>query len=130
MMEKKIKDIIHMLSQDKRKCERVELAVMVYYRFPGGLDWQGPFVSVNIGGNGISFILGEEIAKHAELELKIVLPQDPQRPIEVRGEVIWTSHMDERYRLGIRFAKMKEDDRRRFVSYICDTILATYLKDK
>ena len=85
---------------------------------------------MNISGHGISFILGKEIAKRSEVELKIVLPQDPQRPIEVKGDVIWSSPVDGRYRLGVRFFKMKEVDRRRFVSYICDTILASYLKKK
>jgi c-di-GMP-binding flagellar brake protein YcgR len=129
-MEKKIEEIVRLLSQDKRKSERIELAVIVYYRFPREAEWQGPFNAVNIGGHGLSFILGKELAKHTELDLKIVLPQDPQRPIEVRGEVIWANPCDDRYRLGVRFFKMKEDDRRRFVSYICDAILATYAKDK
>lgn len=129
-MEKNIEEIIHLLSQDKRKSERVELAVSVYYRSPGEVDWQGPFTAVNISGHGISFIMNQEIAKHAEVELKIVLPQAPQRPIEVKGDVIWVSPQDGRFRLGVRFFRMKEDDRRRFVSYICDTILASYLKKK
>jgi c-di-GMP-binding flagellar brake protein YcgR len=129
-MGKKIEEIARLLSQDKRESERLGLAVSVYYRSPGESNWQGPFTAVNIGGNGISFILAKEIAKHTELDLKIVLPQDPQRPIEVRGEVIWANPVDGRYRLGIRFFKMQEDDRRRFVSYICDNILVTYLKDK
>jgi len=129
-MKKKIEDIVRMLSQEKRKSERLELAVSVYYRPPGEVDWHGPYTAVNISGHGISFILGKEIGKHTEIELKIVLPQDPQRPIEVNGEVIWASVFEGRYRLGVRFFKMKEDDRRRFVSYICDTILVTYLKDR
>lgn len=129
-MEKKIEEIVRLLSQDKRKSERLELAVTVYYRFPGETDWQGPTTAVNIGGYGLSIILGKEIAKLAKLDLKIVLPQGPQRPIEVEGEVVWVNPAEGRYRLGIRFFKMKEDERRRFVSYICDNILVTYSKDK
>ena len=129
-MRKKITEIVRMMSQDKRKSERVELAVILYYRLTGEAEWQGPHAAVNISGHGISFILSKEIAKLTEVDLKIVLPQDPQRPIEVKGEVIWVSPFGGRYRLGVRFFKMKEDDRRRFVSYICDTILVTYLKDK
>jgi c-di-GMP-binding flagellar brake protein YcgR len=129
-MEKKVEEIVRLLRQDKRKCERVELAVTVYYRLPGEAEWHGPFSAVNIGGTGLSFILGKEIAKRSEIELRMVLPQDPQRPIEVKGEVVWGSPFDNRYRLGVRFFKMREDDRRRFVSYICDTIMVTYLKDK
>ncbi len=129
-MGKKFEEIVRLLQQDKRKCERVELAVIVYYRLPGYTEWQGPFSSVNIGGSGLSFILGKEIAKHAEIELRIILPQDPQRPIEVKGEVVWVSPFENRYRLGIRFFKMREDDRRRFISHICDTIMVTYSKDK
>lgn len=129
-MEKKIEEIVRLLRQDKRKCERVELSVIVYYRFPDEVDWHGPFTSVNIGGNGISFILSKEIPAHTELNLRLVLPQDPQRPIEVRGEIVWVNPFNDRYRLGVRFFKMREDDRRRFVSYICDTIMVTYLKDK
>jgi c-di-GMP-binding flagellar brake protein YcgR len=129
-MEKKIEEIIQLLSQDKRKTERVELAVSVYYRLPGEADWHGPYTAVNISGHGISFIQGQEIAKRSELELKIVLPQDPQRPIELKGDVVWSSPVDGRFRLGVRFFKMKEEDRRRFVSFICDTILTSYLKKK
>jgi len=129
-MDKKVKEIIRLLSQDKRKSERVDVAVIVYYRYPGGLEWLGPFTSVNISGHGISFVQGQEIAKRSELELKIVLPQDPQRPIELRGDVVWSSPADGRFRLGVRFFKMKEVDRRRFVSFICDTILNSYLKKK
>lgn len=129
-MDKKVKEIIHLLSQDKRKSERVDLAVIVYYRFPGGLEWLGPFTSANISGHGISFILGEKIAERTELELKIVLPDEPQRPIKVKGKVIWIAPLQDRYRLGMQFSQMNQDDRRRFVTYICDSILASYKKDE
>lgn len=129
-MKKKIEEIARLINRDKRQADRLELAVTVYYRFPGQADWQGPHTAANIGGNGLSFSLAKEIDKHAELDLKIVLPQEPQRPIEVKGEVIWVNPSDGRYRLGIRFFKMQEDDRRRFVSYICDSILVTYAKDE
>jgi c-di-GMP-binding flagellar brake protein YcgR len=129
-MEKKIEEIIQILRQDKRKCERVELAVIVYYRSPGELDWHGPFKAVNIGGGGISFILSKNIAKATELELRLVLPQEPQRPIELKAEVVWTTPLEGRFRLGLRFFKMREDDRRRFVAHICDTILAAYTKEE
>ncbi len=127
---KKVEEIARLIKLDKRKFERLELDVSVYYRYPGEIDWLGPFTASNIGGNGLSIVLAKEIEKHAELELKIFLPQKPERPIEVRGEVIWINPVEGRFNLGIRFLKMQEDDRRIFVAYICDSIMLTYLKEK
>jgi len=126
MESNRIKSLI---SQDKRKSDRLNLSLKIFYKLSSSSKWIGPLLVENIGGDGLKLSSRIKLEKDTGINLKIELPRDPQ-PITVKGKVVWCEekslkHPD--YSIGIEFSKMRSRDRKKFVKYIGKNILIEYL---
>ncbi|MBN2483166.1 MAG: PilZ domain-containing protein [Candidatus Omnitrophica bacterium] len=128
-----IEKIKKLFIKDKRRSERLILPVTIDYSLknpPTESSWTGPITTDDIGGGGLRFNAATKFKKGALLNLRIHLPHRVD-PMYVQSEVVWyaKSGEDEKtpYFIGVEFRKMKADDRREYVNFICDKILTNYL---
>jgi c-di-GMP-binding flagellar brake protein YcgR len=87
-------------------------------------------VTCNISPGGLMFESEGNIAKGSELKIDIHQPVDSDKKmifsIPVKAKVIWTKKIDKihfergenRYKIGIKFLRIKEKDRKRIAGYI------------
>jgi CheY-like chemotaxis protein len=95
---------------DRRAYVRLDSVLEVDYRVKQG---QGPFTpslskSQNIAPGGINFIVPEDIAPGAILELTIRIQGD-DRACKAVGEVVWAKESQDKpgyYEIGIKFTKI------------------------
>lgn len=82
--------------------------------------------TINVSGGGIlinavslpAYTLADLIQQTAKLSIEIFLPEE--EPIKAMGEVVWVTrdHRSEgNYGIGVKFTKISEHDRKRFVKY-------------
>jgi len=122
---KKLKDL---LSSDTRITDRIYFPLPLFYKTSSDAAWKLPLAVHDISGGGLNFHSPEKIPKGTILALKIELP-DKGTPIEFKSEVIWCNASPPRhdYHMGVRFYKMDDEDRRRYVTFICENILKKHL---
>ncbi|VAX35408.1 hypothetical protein MNBD_UNCLBAC01-832 [hydrothermal vent metagenome] len=127
------------LSSDKRKSDRMQLPVKLSYALGDSLEilpkeWIDPLEVIDIGGEGAKFLSEKSIKKDTSLILKINLP-NYDKPIILTSEIIWSkkenieTSTDSAFSVGIKFNKMHYKDRKKFVSYLSDSILGLHLDD-
>ena len=126
-----------LLSEDKRKANRLALPIKIFYLLPNETKKIGPVTIVDIGGGGVRFQSKERIKKDTVIDLKIYLPHRSS-PVAVKAEVIWCKKVPspkkkraktsrDIYGIGVRFRKMNYKNRREFVGFICENILSIHL---
>ena len=133
--------IREIISNDKRKCERLDLEIEVLYSLYKGAslpeEWVGPFVIDNICGDGLSLSIDKQMEKNTGLHVKIRICSESD-PIHCYGKVVWckesiSSEMVKDIKtihpfvIGVQFDEVHENDKKRFVNYISDQILSKYL---
>ncbi|OPX30414.1 MAG: hypothetical protein B1H08_01795 [Candidatus Omnitrophica bacterium 4484_171] len=125
----KLDKIKSLVSQDKRKSDRLNLSLRIFYKLPSSSEWTGPLLVENIGGDGLKLNSKIKLKKDTEINLKIELPHEPQ-PITVKGKIVWCREKSPNlsgYSIGIEFSKMHPRDRRKFIKYIGKNILIEQL---
>jgi hypothetical protein len=129
-------DIQDFLSSDKRKHERLALPIAVFYALKAKADersmaWMTPVEVVDIGGHGMKIRSPHTLTTGTVLDLKIDF-SDGSSPIVFTGEVAWSSQCPDTkiYCIGVKFYKMQHEDRKRFVSYMCENIIGACLDDE
>lgn len=128
-MTAKISDLRRVLSEDKRKSERLQLPVKVAYSLIPAKKWLKPVSLEDIGADGLKFTCAEKITPGAELNLKITLTDAPENQILVTAGVLRCGKIKPLlYQAAVKFHKMNYGDRQRFVEYLCENILLTCLK--
>jgi len=128
----KLDKIKSLISQDKRKSDRLNLPLKIFYKLPSSSEWIGPLTIENIGGDGLRFRSRTKLNKNTEITLEIELPHEP-KPIPVKGKIVWCEEISLKrlnYHIGVEFSKMRYQDRRRFVKYIGRNIITEYLNEK
>lgn len=128
-MVTKLKQIKAILSKYKRKSERLDLGLPVFYSLAPYNKWVGPLTIDNISSGGLKFKVKKKIKHNTKIHLKINIINKTE-PIIVQAKVIWCKEVvDDKqskqpnYIIGIKFIKMKDKDRRIFVNYLCEEIL-------
>ncbi len=127
------------ISSDKRLCERIEFPLKMFYAFqpePGAeLDWKGPVLLDNIGGEGVGFNDSVLIAKGAEILIRMYLPEDSV-PVVFVGKVSWSKlspvelkSAKKIYSYGIHIEKYDPVTESRFLGFMSDQILGKYMDD-
>ena len=116
------------LFQDKRRAERLSLALKIFYRLENRSAWGSPIDLVDISGGGLKFKGNERLRRHTLLSLKISLPYQKEA-IFLEAEVMWCRKLPSKARkeffsVGVMFHKMYYNDRKRLVTYLCDEILS------
>lgn len=108
---------------DKRNFPRLSAAVEVEYTLLKDVPGEKKTYTKNISAGGICLIVYEKMEPGSILSLKVHLP-DVQRPIEIRGKVVWMSHFTigsdqrDRYDLGIEFTEVAESVRQKISQYL------------
>ncbi len=84
----------------------------------------------DINAGGLMFETESDISEESELELQIYQPMDSDKSvifsIFVLGKVKWTTKIENdnfeegenKYRIGIEFSEIKEEDRQRITTYV------------
>jgi len=127
-MVSKIQELNKLISSDKRKSERLNLPVRIFYTTSPDAKWLGPVSVEDIGGNGLRFNSEKKIGEGSEINIKIIFPEKEHPSIIVKASVIWCIKTSRNtYNIGVKFHKMDYADRRRFVEYISDKIMLKYL---
>lgn len=73
---------------------------------------------VNISGGGIRFLSDSQIKKGTFLKIRICVPLFPPFVITTLGKVIWTQKEEYKYKVGVKFTAIHEDDRDALIHYI------------
>jgi len=73
---------------------------------------------VNISGGGIRFLADSEIKKGSFLRIRICVPLFPPFVITTLGKVIWTQKEEYKYKVGVQFTAIHEDDKEALIHYI------------
>ena len=126
----RIKKLFH---KDKRKSDRLALPITLYYtvdRESASPRWTGPIFTNDVSGGGLHFFTKEKMKNGDILSLKLQLP-GMSDAIRVNAEVVWCRKdsplAKDEYAVGVEFSKMKNEDRQKYVNFICEKILTTYL---
>ncbi len=73
---------------------------------------------VNISGAGIRFFSDSEIKKGACLKLYICVPLFPPFVISTLGKVVWVKKEEFKYKIGVKFTAIHQDDKDALIHYI------------
>ncbi len=138
-----IKKIKKLLENEKRKCDRLNIAAKISHSSSLSSEWCWPLDAENIGGGGVQFKSSKSLAKGKRLKLKIEFP-DLEKPLHINGTVAWCKKEPSKksskkkttkpakrlpvYTVGIRFLKSHQEDRRLFVKYLSEKIFTEYLE--
>ncbi|MCM8781003.1 MAG: PilZ domain-containing protein [Candidatus Omnitrophica bacterium] len=125
--------LAQLLSKEKRRSDRLGLPIKISYCLPKENKWEGPLYVINASGGGIRFITNKNIEENTELDIKIIIPKESRNPISLKGTVVWCRKKypnSKDYYVGVKFHKMQDDDRRRYVVYLCENILLHNLKNQ
>lgn len=124
----RISDVREFISKDKRKSERLAIQVRLLYAYSLLEEWRGPFLIDDISGQGVRFGSDTMLALGTKLYLKILFSEESMKPIVVESEVCWRAKKKHGYTIGVKFHKMNDTDRRRYIEYISEKILLKYLQ--
>lgn len=131
-MVSKLEQIKKILSQEKRKQNRLSLPIEIFYAVNSNKNWSGPLDLYDISGGGIKFFSSQVIEKTALVSLKIKLP-NYSKEIITTGQVIWSKNNSKQqeknippYAIGIKFNKMALEDRKQFIMFISENIILKY----
>ena len=128
-MDDKLKRLKQAIEQDKRKSDRLSLPIEVFFSLLSSDDWFGPVSIDDISGHGLRFSCDKELDKGSELRLKVISADEPN-PFFALGKVVRCEKEDTGFMVAIKFENMEHEERRRFVSYMCDKILLHKLKEE
>jgi c-di-GMP-binding flagellar brake protein YcgR len=127
-MNTKLEMIKKMLATEKRKSDRLDIPVRVYYSAAVAKKWEGPAKTINISGRGLSFLSNDKIAKNSKIKLKMIFPEPVLGTIECKGICAWSKKSEAGYQTGIEFSEMSQQDRKIYVDYIAEKILLKSLE--
>jgi uncharacterized protein (TIGR02266 family) len=103
-----------------RNFPRSRLAAKVRYSTSDNKHFESITCEVGGGGVFIETRLPPEIG--STLELELILPEDPAKPINARGKVAWIRPKDEHYvffaGMGIQFTEISEEGRARVLTLV------------
>ncbi len=123
--------------QDRRRFQRLELNITVYYQIKEPLNIKVMFgdkeieaMMLNISAGGMGMLTKFNIPARSTLLIKITLAKMDKQgkvsfygPMEVVGEVKYNVlEEDKQYRLGIRFIKVERQDQVEITNFIKMTL--------
>jgi len=103
-----------------RNYPRSSLAVKVRYQTSASKQFES--VTGEIGGGGIFIESGAPLKAGTEIEMDLVLPDDPTGQIHAKGKVAWVRPKPERYLffpgMGVQFTEISEAGRARLLDMV------------
>lgn len=115
---------------ERRRSSRLKDNVLIFGNARMDSAEEFKAFSQNISAGGLMFETERDISKESKLELEIYQPTDRDKrvifSIPVWAKVIWTEKREKenfeqgenRYRIGIEFSEMKDEDRQIVTKYI------------
>ncbi|TRZ49028.1 MAG: hypothetical protein D4S01_09355 [Dehalococcoidia bacterium] len=99
------------MAENRRIFQRLDGIVNVRYAVSGRDEQRIETLPRNIGGGGIGICLTERLQSGTLVELEITIPDNPQKAVLAKGEVLWTRPFGilkarqevKLYETGIRF---------------------------
>jgi two-component system response regulator (stage 0 sporulation protein F) len=103
----------------RRHWQRIEISIPVVYQYEVNFGVKDSTQTEDISLGGIMMPVSRPINRFADLNICLFLPW-PVRPLEVLGQVRWTSKIEDysSYKLGIQFIKLPKKDRSMLQRYI------------
>jgi c-di-GMP-binding flagellar brake protein YcgR len=115
---------------ERRKFLRLRDNIFIFGKLKSSLIAGFKAVTRDISGGGLMFEAERNIPAQSELEMEIYQPMSFDKniifSIPVLAKVIWAERIEKavfekgenRYRIGIKFLEIKEEDRRRIVKHV------------
>ncbi len=117
------------LSTERRRCDRLNDHIFVSYQVDGRA---GKIITHNISTGGLMFETERRLPVGTALELEIYQPTNHYKSlicvVPVIATVVWCKRLKldffeigvNKYRVGVAFAKIHEDDRHQIATYITE----------
>lgn len=117
--------------EEKRKYPRFDInAKIKFQKIKGAVNLKEGNLK-DISAEGFCFGCDEALSLGDILEIEVFERNDPNNPLFVKGEVVWTkdnpkSHNDQaaaRFLMGIKILGVRETDEARFTMYYCERVI-------
>jgi len=119
-----------LLGLEKRKFPRLKENMFILCSLPLSSSDEFKAITCDIGGGGLMFETERNISRESKLELELYQPIICSKniifSIPVLAKVVWKKEIEKdnfeqgenRYRIGIEFLEIKEEDRKRITKYV------------
>ena len=114
---------------ERRRFRRLKANIFIIGNLGSGSD-ELKVVTKNISGGGLMFETEKDISQDTTLDLEIYQPIDCRKStifsIPVLARVVWIREIEKnnfedgenKYRVGIEFSEIKEEDRQKIIKYV------------
>lgn len=118
------------LGSERRKCRRLKDNVFIFGNLTSSSTEEFKAFTRNISAGGLMFDTEKDIPQDARLGLEIYQPRDRRKTVifstSVLARVVWERKIEKdnfeetenKYRIGIEFLEIKEEDRKRIAMYV------------
>ena len=115
---------------EKRRFSRLKDNIFIFGNLRLNPIEEFKALTKDISAGGLMLETERDISEESELELQIYQPMDSDKrvifSIPVLGKVKWTTKIEKnnfedgenKYRVGIEFSEIKEDDRQKIIKYV------------
>lgn len=121
-------------NSERRRSPRLKENFFIFGKLRSTLVEEFKAITQNINAGGLMFETERDILKDSKLELEIYLPLAGDKriifSIPVMAKIIWARKIEKdnfeegenKYRIGIEFLELKEEDRERIAKYVKEGI--------
>lgn len=122
-------------NSERRRFPRLKEDIFIFGKLRASPSEEFRAITQDISAGGLMFETERNISQESELEVEIYQPRDSDKrvifSISVRPKVIWIQKIakekfepgENRYRVGIEFSEIKEEDRKIVAKYIESNLL-------
>ena len=117
--------------EEKRKYPRFDIKANIKFQKVQGVESLQEGHLKDISAEGFCFGCDEEFSLGDILEIEVFEQHDPNNPLFVKGEVVWTQenpksqedHAAAKFLTGIKILGVRETDEARFTMYYCERVI-------
>lgn len=122
------------LGSERRKYSRLKDNVFIFGDLNSNPTEEFKVFTSDISAGGLMFDTEKDIPQDVKLDLEIYQPRDRRKSmifsIPVSAKIVWKREIEKenfeqgenRYRIGIEFLELKEEDRERIAKYVVEGI--------
>lgn len=122
-------------NSERRRFPRLKEDIFIFGKLRASPSEEFRAITQDISAGGLMFETERNISQESELEVEIYQPMDSDKrvifSISVRPKVIWIQKIvkekfepgENRYRVGMEFSEIKEEDRKIVAKYIESNLL-------
>lgn len=117
-------------NSERRKFHRIKENIFIFGKLRATPSEEFKAITRDISTSGLMFETERNISKESELQLEIYQPINRDKiiifSVPILAKVKWTTKIEKnnfedeenRYRVGIEFSKIEEEDRQKIVNYV------------